>query len=278
MKVKDVMTKDVIYVRLPGSREDVLTIMKEKGRMGIPVLKKNSMQVVGIVTSTDLLSKPYETQLALLMTRDPITVRPDDDISKAAELMFEKNIRRIPVVENGSLVGIISVADIVHKIIADLEETPTIGSLMKRYMTTVWSKTPLNVAFSILKYSGMHALPVLDDRSKLCGIISLADFLRISEEVFKEKTASLTVGSEGEEWSWDTRDVVYVGKMELVLPDKLVEDVMIRDVITAFEETEASACAKKMRDNDIDQLPVVDAEGNLIGIISDVDLLQIIIS
>lgn len=64
--VSDYMTTDVVSVEIPGNRDDVLKILKRTGISGVPVLK--SGKLVGIITRKDLLHKPEENQLALLMT------------------------------------------------------------------------------------------------------------------------------------------------------------------------------------------------------------------
>ena len=112
MMVKDCMQSDVIYVSVPGTREDVLIMMAEKQVNGVPVVKKGSKTLVGIVTRTDLLRKADENQLGMLMNRDPDTVTPRTELKTATKLMIEKNYRRLPVVEKGNLVGMISVPDI----------------------------------------------------------------------------------------------------------------------------------------------------------------------
>ena len=112
MMVKDCMRSDVVYVSVPGTREDVLQLMAEKQINGVPVVKKGTKSLVGIVTRTDLLQKADENQLAMLMVRDPETVTPKTNIKTALKLMIEKNYRRLPVVENDELVGLVSVPDI----------------------------------------------------------------------------------------------------------------------------------------------------------------------
>ena len=106
------MTSDVVHIEIPGNRDDVLKILKRTGISGVPVIK--SKKLVGIITRKDLLQKPEETQLGLLMTSKPVTVAPDADISDAARLLVTNKIRRLPVVENSKLVGLLSVADLVQ--------------------------------------------------------------------------------------------------------------------------------------------------------------------
>ena len=93
------MVTDVVCVEIPGNRDDVLRILKRTGISGVPVLKEG--ELVGIITRKDLLRKAEETQLGLLMTPDPVVIRPDAPISEAAQLLVRHNIRRLPVIEDG---------------------------------------------------------------------------------------------------------------------------------------------------------------------------------
>ncbi|MDL5502254.1 MAG: CBS domain-containing protein, partial [Candidatus Methanoperedens sp.] len=97
IKVDDVMVRDVARAELPGSRDEVLEILKSKHISGVPIVKGS--ELVGIVTRTDLLKHPEEEQIALLMTRNPITITSDKSIVDAARIILDNNIRRLPVVE-----------------------------------------------------------------------------------------------------------------------------------------------------------------------------------
>ena len=58
------------------------------------------------------------------MTPDPVTIGPDDTLERAATLMHDENVSRLPVVENGRLVGIIGRTDILRAIIAEPDSAP----------------------------------------------------------------------------------------------------------------------------------------------------------
>ena len=75
------MVDDVVSVETPGSRDDVLRILKRTGISGVPVTKDGKL--VGIITRKDLLRKADETQLSLLMTADPVTISPDATVTKS---------------------------------------------------------------------------------------------------------------------------------------------------------------------------------------------------
>jgi len=275
--VKDIMTTNVIYAEVPGTREQVLRLMTKHKVMGLPVVKKGTKRVVGIVTRTDLMKKPMEEQLALLMTRDPITVNPETPVNEVARILWERDIRRLPVVVgDNELVGVITVADIVYKAIANMNVIKPIKDFVTRKITAVWEKTPLPAAYTIMRLAKVQALPVIDSKGKLTGIISDSDIISVCEITLKEHTSATKAATEGQEWDWDTVTILYISSRELTLPDKPVEEVMVKRVITAVEQTPVSLCARKMRRYDIDQLPVLDAKGNLIGMIRDIDLLQIL--
>lgn len=67
------------------------------------------------------MKNPDEEQLALIMTRDIITVNQDQDIKDAAEMMLKYDIRRIPVVQNGELIGLVTASDIINKALWKLD-------------------------------------------------------------------------------------------------------------------------------------------------------------
>lgn len=115
MKVKDLMTKEVITVRPNTSIVDVAKVMKEKNIGSVPVCEGNS--IVGIITDRDIvlrnIAMENEHKTAKdIMTKSPTSISPNDDIHSAAHIMAEKQIRRLPVVDSNNLVGIVALGDI----------------------------------------------------------------------------------------------------------------------------------------------------------------------
>jgi len=105
---------------------DGLKLMAEKQIGSLPVLEGE--QVVGIFTERDYARrvgpdrrKPEETRIEEVMTRELITVDPDQTVNDCMMLMTENHIRHLPVMDEGRLVGIISVGDVVKDIIEELE-------------------------------------------------------------------------------------------------------------------------------------------------------------
>src|SRR5665647_733876 len=120
MNVEDVMTRDVVFVEVPGSRDTALKIMKDKGITSVPVVKNRTL--VGILTRGDIFRNPEEDQIALLMTRQPVFVSPTATIKDAVRLFIENAIRRMPVVDDSqpSTTGIRLIAFSINKRTASL--------------------------------------------------------------------------------------------------------------------------------------------------------------
>ncbi len=269
------MEEKVPYVTVPGTRDDALSVMRESGKTFLPVVKKGKKEVVGTISEKNLLDKPEEGQIALSMTRDPITVSRETPIKDLVKIFLENNLRYIPVTKDGKeLVGLVSVSDVVRKAIAVEKDSGPIKDYVKKELVTVWEGTLIPVAFKTMSLARVSLLPVLDDNANLSGIVDYSDFVNLSEVVSEEKVSSISATSEGTDWSWDSGDVFHITTKILRLPDKPVKEVMTKSVETVTELTSFDDCAKKMRKFELSQLPVTDAKGNLSGLIRDVDLIR----
>jgi len=117
MKVAEVMNRNAVTCH-PSEK---LTVIINKFELfhiaGMPVVEKGSL--VGIVTQTDVLRAVKEGPIQDLavedvMTRNVVVLSPTDSATDAARLMVEKKINRIPVVESGKLVGIVTRGDLIR--------------------------------------------------------------------------------------------------------------------------------------------------------------------
>jgi CBS domain-containing protein len=272
------MQSDVVSVTVPGTREDVLQVMAERQINGVPVVKKGTKTLVGIVTRTDLLRKADENQLAMLMVRDPETVSPRSDIKTALKIMTEKNYRRLPVVEKDELVGLVSVPDILGAI---LENDKKIGSkeiseYVTRKITAVWQDTPLPLTYMIMEMAGKNGLVVVNEGGGVTGMIAVSDYIKLSEVTIEDNISKTFSGTDSAvEWGWTSQDFLVVTKKLLRLPNVPVKEVMTKDIINFSEITTVSECVRTLRKEDIDQAPVLSVKGNLIGMIEDRNLLAL---
>jgi len=272
--IEDIMVRDVAGVTLPGSRDEVLKILKNKHISGVPVLKDS--KVVGIVTRTNLLQNPEEEQLALLMTRNPVTISPGSDLQTAARLLLKNHIRRLPVVDEGKLVGLVTVADVVGTI-ADMNIDIPIKDYVEKEVVAIYSQTPLPVVARIMELAGVKAVPVLDSNLELVGIISDRDVISASTIEDSVEMSDMSAGSDDDAWTWESmRDTmsIYYSVSRIKVPNLIGSDIMIREPITATYITSVSDCARKMKRNRIDQVPIINSNRKLQGLLRDHDLLK----
>lgn len=278
MKVEDFMTTEVVSVEIPGNRDDVLKILKRTGISGVPVLKDG--RLVGIITRKDMLRKADETQLGLLMTPDPATVSADASIQDAARAMIEHDVRRLPVVDGESLVGLLSVADLISAI-AQLRIKEEIKDRYISQTYALWEETPLPLVARIMEISGFEAIPILDSESRLLGIISERDLIRHSSIEDTVEVSDFSNGTDDDEWTWESiRDMhtISYGISKIQLPDRPVKRAMISNVISVPMNAEVSECALKMKRGRVDQLPVVNGDKKLVAMLFDRDLIKALCS
>jgi CBS domain-containing protein len=128
--VRDVMTKDLRVVRPDTSVQEVVATMNKFNIGSIIVMQSD--RPVGIITERDILRRQVEPCLApevltarQIMTTPLITISDTASIEEAAKIMARKKAKRLPVMNNDKLVGIITFTDIVFKVptmLAILEE------------------------------------------------------------------------------------------------------------------------------------------------------------
>ncbi|MCK4733789.1 MAG: CBS domain-containing protein [Methanophagales archaeon] len=120
MKVRDVMGRPVI---LEDEDTSVAIISKDMELSGIgSVIITKDDETVGIVTDRDIAIKivmknrvPSEVKAKEIMSSPLITIKPEVSLDEACELLVENDIRRLPVIEDDKLVGIISVRNILRR-------------------------------------------------------------------------------------------------------------------------------------------------------------------
>ena len=112
------MTKRALTIELAGTVFEAAQLMSRKG-VGDLIVVDNEMPV-GIVTERDFVRRivakglPYDTKISDVMTKPLITISPDASIKEAARKMVKSGIRRLPVLEDHKLVGILVVSDFAH--------------------------------------------------------------------------------------------------------------------------------------------------------------------
>ncbi|WP_096199225.1 CBS domain-containing protein [Bacillus sp. FJAT-45350] len=118
--LRDVMTSDVEFCTPDDNVYEVAVKMQNLEVGAIPICKEQ--QLLGMITDRDIVvrgvaeKKPNSTQVTEIMSENLITASPDMSVDEAAKMMAQKQIRRLPVVENNKLVGIVALGDLaVHQ-------------------------------------------------------------------------------------------------------------------------------------------------------------------
>jgi CBS domain-containing protein len=118
----DIMTENVEALREDDSLQTAAERLAQHDVGSLPVCDQHQ-HVSGIVTDRDIVvhgiaqgKDPRKTTVGEIVTLNPITVGPDESVTRVTEIMAEKQIRRVPVVENGKLIGMISQADIAQAV------------------------------------------------------------------------------------------------------------------------------------------------------------------
>lgn len=277
MRVRDVMTSDPKYMEIPSTRQTALILFQKYRVNGLPVLKEGTRKLVGLVTLKDLASNPDEEQIALLMTRDVPTIGPDEELEEACRMMVEGDIRYLPVVFEEMLVGIVTVKDILDRAVSGMELKIYVKDIFSERVTALWEETPLMAGYVIMDASKSRTVPVVDDEGKVVGIISDVDIVRSAEIKESTSTDMLTTETEGDMWSLEGKNLLYVVSKNLVFPeDKRIKDLMTKEVGVG-RRTPLKRCAKVMVSKDLKEIPVMTPEGELAGIVKDVDVLRALI-
>lgn len=134
-RLREVMTPDPVTVAATASLQHAAQVMRDRN-IGDVLVVDESGTLYGIVTDRDIVVEgiaeggdPSSMSVDEVCTHDPISLGPDDAVAKAAKLMSERAIRRLPVVDNGSLVGIVSLGDLAEdrdpdSVLGEISEAP----------------------------------------------------------------------------------------------------------------------------------------------------------
>ena len=124
-----------------------------------------------------------------------------------------------------------------------------------------------------------NALPILNEKLLLTGIISDGDLFKLSTIKEGIEHSNIGLGDDGDQWTWEgIRDTVrlYYSTTHVTLPSIAVKDVMITDIKKVTKNTPINEVANIMIKNDVSHIPIVNADDRLVGMVSDIDLMACI--
>ncbi|MDR0791639.1 MAG: CBS domain-containing protein, partial [Methanomassiliicoccaceae archaeon] len=224
----------------------------------------------------DVFRKFNEDQLSLIMKKDIKTISSGATIEEAAAIFTRYRIHRLPVVENGKLVGIVTPTDLLDVVVSKRLNI-TAEEVIKTTCVTAYEGCPLSYVVHAMRVSDVPAMPVLDAAGNLSGIITDRDLF--VDQVKDPKALNELGITDAYESLAGYRNVLplfYTATDKTIPEDYVVRDHMVRTPMTVFKKTSVSEVAKLMKMNDYGQIPVRDAKDDLVGMVYDVDVISVL--
>ncbi len=131
MKVREIMTREPSTLAPASTIGEAATIMRQDDCGSVPIV--DGGRLVGIITDRDIVVRvlaggkdPKTTRVSDAMTADPVTVGPDSSVDDAQKVMAEHQVRRLPVVEDGRLVGLVVIGQVARR-----DDVKDVGETLK---------------------------------------------------------------------------------------------------------------------------------------------------
>jgi CBS domain-containing protein len=178
------------YLEQTSTVEDAVDILLDKHTSCLPIVSsKEDMKVVALVTERDLLPVEDEADLGItvgeVMMKDLITATPGEMMADVSKVMVRNRLRRLPVIAEDELVGVVTVFDILgylekgnyKGIDAEKNLSTRVEEIMEKDVVSVAPEDDLGVLVKLVKESGYGGFPVVKG-GKLEGIVTTTDLLR----------------------------------------------------------------------------------------------------
>ncbi len=158
---------------------------------------KDRFALFSLMGREGALSKVHElireVKVSRVMTSGPLTVSPNATMSQVKELLRHQRISGCPVVEGDTLVGVVSLEDLIHALETQNLDSPVHDFMTHQNLIVAHAQEPVMEALRRFESTGIGRMPVLDGRDKLVGIITRGDItlalLRTLQGVYSEAEA-----------------------------------------------------------------------------------------
>ncbi len=194
--IREIMSDKLTYASDNDSLNDVLKLMYEKNVGGLPIVDEDT-RIKAIITEEDFVRfcRGLDTGLSVesFMSPNVVTAPAQTTIEKMTRMIIQKGFRRMPVVQDGVLMGMVTASDIMkylgsgaafEKVVTgDIGEVMNqpVKSLIKRSLLTTEKKVDLGQAARKMLDSDIGSLPVMD-KGSLVGILTERDYVRALAE------------------------------------------------------------------------------------------------
>ncbi len=276
MEIKEVMNPEVFVVQENEQVGHARNIMLAQGISRVVVVDRDG-KPVGMVTEKDLTrklkgngpkwkSRPIDKiSIKRIMSTDPITARPNDEIHKAIELLIKNNVGSIPIVDDDGLAGIITKTDLMKVYTKKLKGKWKVSDLMTSDVITVNENHSIAHVINIMEKNNVGKIVVIRDNEPV-GMITPEN---ISFAHVEDPETGVNV-----EKVYFIRNLEGKSKKNVRLVSMMTAgDIMRNHLVKISGEEDAARGADMMVENNISGLPVVDGD-SLVGVITKTDLIK----
>lgn len=254
--VKDVMRREVYLVEGNDPVSRAIGIMREHNApLVIVVNKLENGRILGAITERMIMRATYNPDAMKAKTvaaRIP-RISSSASVAEAARLMLENHVLALPVEEDGKIIGVIAVEDVVHAMGDEFFSKIRVGDVMSRELVSIGPRDIVGQAIALMREHGISRLPVVDG-GKLVGVVTIHDIII---KVIQPRQR-VTRGE-------------YAGEKLRTLSHQ-VKDIMTTDVIVARPDEPLSTAIRRMLEADVSCLIVVH-DGRPVGILTRTDIL-----
>ncbi|MBO6122225.1 MAG: CBS domain-containing protein [Methanobrevibacter sp.] len=197
LHISSVMVKDVFTVPETMQLDEVARLMLENGIGSVPVMNEED-KMVGIVSKADFVTLAVgiafeKITVKEIMTKDLTVVSPTERLVHARRQMIESHVGRLPVVDDESLVGMVTSKDLMRAFIDFRKKVPEkyqksqikevlVDDIMSSNPTFTSKDVTIAEVAKIMMETGYNGLPVVED-NQVVGIITQTDILRLIEKL-----------------------------------------------------------------------------------------------
>ncbi len=276
MEIKEVMNPEVFVVQENEQVGHARNLMLSHGISKLVVVDGQG-KPVGMVTEKDLTrklkgngpkwkSRPIDKiSIRRIMSTDPITANPNDEIHIAIELLIKNNIGSIPIVDDNGIAGILTKTDLMKVYTDKLKGKWRVSDLMTSDVITVNENHSIAHVIRTMEDNKIGKIVVIRDNTPV-GIITPEN---ISFAYVEDPETGVNV-----EKIYFIRNSDGKGKRNVRMVSMMTAgDIMQNHLVNISGGEDATIAADKMVENDISGLPVVDGD-TLVGVITKTDLIR----
>jgi len=275
-KVKEIMTKDPVTFQIPSNVSSIIKILIKENITGLPIVNSEG-KYAGMISRRDIFDHPDETQTAIVMRRAK-AISMNDSVENAAREMLLQNRRHLAVLDSSKkVVGILTPQNILP-VVREMFRNVKVRDILNSISVPIWENTPINVASFTMRLSRVYACPVVNDKGELQGLITDRDIFDKVDIKSSEVLTETGMADDEDPWSWDgIRNVVtyVIEKSNIELPKKPIKTIMVKNPETTTTVDRLSAAVAKMEKGNYNQLPVIDHNGKLVGILYDIQIMRV---